>query len=126
MKPDVLGDGSDWENLSPEPDPGVVEALKSLTLTVNHNNTISVGFEKDQVVGVLLALHDAHVPIDADAMQGWAPRLRLVGQQPRAARRVRPRHQQREASPDPAGVKSDFVNRMRELTTTKGAANKNE
>ncbi len=35
------------------------------------NNTISAGFEKDQVVGILLALRDAGVPLDADAMQGW-------------------------------------------------------
>lgn len=70
--PDILGDGSDWEDLTPELDPLVVEALKSLTLTVNHNNTISAGFEKDQVVGVLLALHDAHIPMDGAAIQGWA------------------------------------------------------
>lgn len=71
MKPDILGDGSDWEILSPDLDPIVVEALRGLTLTVNHNNTISAGFEKDQVVGVLLALRDARIPMDADAMQGW-------------------------------------------------------
>jgi hypothetical protein len=36
----------------------VLEAMKSLTLTVNHNNTIQAGFEKDQGVRTLLALHD--------------------------------------------------------------------
>ncbi|MFZ2175706.1 MAG: hypothetical protein WAW17_17050 [Rhodococcus sp. (in: high G+C Gram-positive bacteria)] len=72
MKPDILGDGSSWESLGPELDPVVVKALKGLTRTVNHNNTISAGFEKDQVVGVLLALRDGRVPMDADAMQGWA------------------------------------------------------
>lgn len=72
LKPDILGDGSAWEDLCPDLDPVVVEALKGLTRTVNHNNTISAGFEKDQVVGVLLALRDARVPLDADAMQGWA------------------------------------------------------
>ncbi len=70
--PDILGDGSEWEDLTPELDPLVVEALKSLTLTVNHNNAISAGFEKDQVVGVLLALHDARIPMDGAAIQGWA------------------------------------------------------
>lgn len=72
MKPDILGDGSDWKTPSAELDPIVMEALRSLTLTVNHNNTISAGFEKDQVVGVLLALRNARIPMDADAMQGWA------------------------------------------------------
>lgn len=72
MKPEILGDGSAWQDLCTDLDPIVVEALKGLTLTVNHNNTISAGFEKDQVVGVLLALRDAGVPMDADAMQGWA------------------------------------------------------
>lgn len=72
MRPDILGDGSAWESLSPDLDPIAAEALKSLTLTVNHNNTISAGFEKDQVVGVLLALHDARIPVDADVIEGWA------------------------------------------------------
>lgn len=72
MRPDILGDSSEWDDLTPEIDPLVVEALKSLTLTINHNNTISAGFEKDQVVGVLLALHDARIPMDGDAIQGWA------------------------------------------------------
>jgi hypothetical protein len=72
MRSEVLGDGSEWQNLSPDPDPLAVEALKGLTLTVNHSNTIAAGFEKDQVVSALLALHAAGVPLDADAMQGWA------------------------------------------------------
>lgn len=71
MKPNILGDGSVWKSRSPDLDPIVVEALKGLTLTVNHNNTISAGFEKDQVVGVLLALRNARIPMDADAVQGW-------------------------------------------------------
>lgn len=71
MKPEILGDGTDWEKLATDLDPVVIEALKSLTLTINHNNTISAGYEKDQVVSVLLALKEANVPMDADAMQGW-------------------------------------------------------
>jgi hypothetical protein len=50
MKPTILGSGSAWEMLAPDLDPVVVEALKSLTLIVNRNNTISAGFEKDHVV----------------------------------------------------------------------------
>ncbi|QRY49027.1 hypothetical protein JVX93_27705 [Mycolicibacterium boenickei] len=72
MQPDTLGDGSEWANLTPDLDPVVIEAMKSLTLTINHNNTISAGYEKDDVVSVLLTLHDAGIPMDGDAMQGWA------------------------------------------------------
>ncbi|WP_204809180.1 hypothetical protein [Mycobacterium riyadhense] len=72
MRPDILGDGSEWENVTPELDPVVIEAMKSLTLTINHNNTIAAGYEKDDVVSVLLALHDAGISMDGDAMQGWA------------------------------------------------------
>jgi hypothetical protein len=90
MKPDILGDGSDWKTPSAELDPIVMEALRSLTLTVNHNNTISAGFEKDQVVGVLLALRDARIPMDADAMQGWALAHGWAGKNPeRLAQYVR-------------------------------------
>lgn len=71
-QPDILGDGSPWEEDDAELDPVLVEALKGLTQTVNHNNTISAGFEKDQVVSVLLALRKERVPMDAGAIQGWA------------------------------------------------------
>lgn len=71
-RPAILGDGSAWVEETPELHPVLLEALKSLTKTVNHNNTISAGFEKDQVVGVLLALHKARIPMDADAVHGWA------------------------------------------------------
>ena len=90
MKPTILGDGSAWEMLAPHLDPVVVEALKSLTLTINHNNTISAGFEKDHVVGVLLALRDARIPMDAGAMQGWALANGWTGKNPeRLAQYVR-------------------------------------
>lgn len=72
MNPDTLGDDSDWNSLTPELDPIVVEAMKSLTKTVNHNNTISTGWEKDQVVSVLLAIRDAGIAMDSKAIQGWA------------------------------------------------------
>jgi hypothetical protein len=89
VRPTVLGDGSVWEKLTPELDPIVVEAMKSLTLTVNHNNTIAAGFEKDMVVSTLLALHDARVRMDAEAMQGWALAHGWSGENPeRLARYV--------------------------------------
>lgn len=72
VRPTILGDGSAWEDLTPELDPVVVEALKILTRRINHNNTIAAGVEKDHVVSTLLALHDAGVPMDREAMEGWA------------------------------------------------------
>lgn len=72
VHPVILGDGSAWEELAPELDPILVEAMKSLTRRINHNNTIAAGTEKDHVVSTLLALHDAGVPMDSEAMEGWA------------------------------------------------------
>ena len=68
----ILGDGSEWQDLTPQLDPVVIKAMESLTLTINHNNTIAAGYEKDDVVSVLLALHDAGIPMVGAAMQGWA------------------------------------------------------
>lgn len=72
VHPTVLGDGTAWGDLSLELDPLVVEALKGLTLTINHNNTIAAGFEKDMVVSALLALREARIPMHGKSMQGWA------------------------------------------------------
>lgn len=71
VHPTVLGDASAWDELTPELDPIIVEALKGLTLTVNHKNTIAAGFEKDMVVSALLALHDARIPMRSESVQGW-------------------------------------------------------
>lgn len=70
--PVLLGDGSAWTDKTPGMHPILAEALKGLTLTVNHNNTIAAGYEKDQVVGVLLALAKGGIPMDAGAVEGWA------------------------------------------------------
>jgi hypothetical protein len=72
VKPTVLGDGSPWEETTPALDSLVVAAMEFLTRTVNHNNTISGGYEKDVVVSVLLALRKGGVSMDGAAMQGWA------------------------------------------------------
>jgi len=72
VQPTILGDPSEWDTRTPELDPVVVEAMKSLTLSINHNNTIAAGFEKDQVVSTLLMLHKAGITLDGEAMQGWA------------------------------------------------------
>ncbi len=72
MRPQLLGDGSAWTSATPDLDPVLVEALTSLTALINHNNTIAAGFEKDMVVGTLLALHDAGIPMEGPAVQAWA------------------------------------------------------
>ncbi|MDP9818290.1 hypothetical protein [Spirilliplanes yamanashiensis] len=72
VRPAVLGDGSAWDDSALDIDPVVVQAVESLTRTMNHNNTISAGFEKDNVVSTLLALHDAGIRLNGEAMQGWA------------------------------------------------------
>ncbi|GAA4740604.1 hypothetical protein GCM10023328_22230 [Modestobacter marinus] len=90
VRPAVLGDGSAWEDPTPVLDPVVVEALTGLTGSINHNNTISAGFEKDMVVSSLLALRDAGIPMDDAAMQGWALANGWSGENPqRLAKYVR-------------------------------------
>lgn len=71
-KPTVLGNSPAWGDMTDGIDPVVREALRSLTSTLNHNNTISAGFEKDHVVSVLLALREAGYTMDGAVMQGWA------------------------------------------------------
>lgn len=44
----------------------------SATRIINHNNTISAGFEKDVVANTLLRLHDAGHRFDARQLEGWA------------------------------------------------------
>lgn len=71
-RPELLGDASAWRVLTPNLDPVVEEGMKSLTLRINHNNTIAAGYEKDDVVSTLLALHDAGYALDGPALAGWA------------------------------------------------------
>jgi hypothetical protein len=81
---EVLGDASVWAEVSePDLDPVIKEAMKGLTLTINHNNTIAAGYEKDHVVGVLLMLHDAGYELDGEALQGWALANGWTGKNPR-------------------------------------------
>lgn len=70
VDPTILGDGAPWEATASALDPVVVEAMKAMM--INHNNTIAAGYEKDQVVRILLAVYDADISMDAEAMQAWA------------------------------------------------------
>ncbi|MEV8565603.1 hypothetical protein AB0436_08500 [Streptomyces sp. NPDC051322] len=82
-RPAILGDDRAWEELTPQLDPVVVEALTNMTSMVNLNNTISAsGFDKDVVVGHLLALHDASIRMDGKAMQGWVLANGWAGRNP--------------------------------------------
>lgn len=70
---EILSDSQVWEDITaPAMDPVVREAMQGLTLTINHNNTIAAGYEKDQVVGVLLMLHGAGYELDGEQLQVWA------------------------------------------------------
>lgn len=73
-EPEILGDSSIWEGDEDRKglDPVVVEAMKQLTAVINHNNTIRGGYEKDEVVGALLALRDAGYELDGPALAAWA------------------------------------------------------
>ena len=114
VNPTILGDGTAWETTTPDLDPVVVQAMKSMTLTMNHNNTISGGYEKDNVVGILLALHAARLPMYPEAMQGWALANGWSGDNPkRLARYVKDINsgkRPRTRSPVPP----DFIDRMRD------------
>lgn len=43
-----------------------------MTLIINHSNTINAGYEKRDVISILLALHDAGYDLPAEAIQAWA------------------------------------------------------
>ena len=68
----LLGDTSAWDVRTPQLDPVVLAAMESITLTINHGNTIAAGYDKDDVVSGLLALHDAGYRLDGPALAGWA------------------------------------------------------
>ncbi|MGA4545629.1 hypothetical protein ACPA54_37130 [Uniformispora flossi] len=120
VAPEILGDGSAWQQLTPALDKVVAEAMKSLTLTINHNNTISAGHEKDMVVGTLLALHDAGIRLDGEAMQGWAlangwsgrnpQRLAKYVQDINAGKRPQTRHV----------LRTDYVDQLRRRAEANG------
>ncbi|AWG97165.1 MULTISPECIES: hypothetical protein [Rhodococcus] len=72
---EILGDGRDWQlttSAGQGLDPVVVRGMESITLLINHSNTIKAGYEKRDVVSALLALHDAGYELPAEAIQSWA------------------------------------------------------
>lgn len=70
-RPELLGKTTAWD-MGDQLDPVVEAAMRNVTESINHNNTIAGGYEKDDVVSALLALHDAGYALDAKALEGWA------------------------------------------------------
>jgi hypothetical protein len=81
-------------------DRSALDALNSATLLVNENHSVLSTYEREHLAGILLALHDAGISLDRDAMKahliaaGW--NSKLVGAAVELAERVadgrRPRH----------------------------------
>jgi hypothetical protein len=114
----ALGDRSMWDGTGQiDLDPVVFEGLKSMTLLVNHNNTIAAGHDKDTVVGILLALHDHHYRLDADEIQGWALANGWRGGNPQKLadyiRDINNGKRPRTRS----GIRSDYIEHLRKRAT---------
>ena len=72
-QPELLSTAGDWAGTPVvELHPDVESEMASVTRIINHNNTISAGFEKDVVVKALLRLHDAGHRFDGRELEGWA------------------------------------------------------
>lgn len=73
-RPEILDSAQEeWESTPQmQLDPEVEEEMLSMTRLINHNNTISGGFEKSVVVKALLRLHDAGHRLDGAQLEGWA------------------------------------------------------
>lgn len=118
VQPELLGDTTPWEQRTPPLDPIVELAMESVTRSINHSNTISAGYEKDDVVSTLLALHDAGLRLDPDALQGWALAHGWTGDNPKRLAAYatdinngkRPRTHRR--------IRSDYVESLRQRIAT--------
>lgn len=70
---EALSTADEWARAAEmDLEPEVETALHSMTQALNHNNTISAGFEKSIVVSSLLRLHDAGHYLPSDKLEGWA------------------------------------------------------
>jgi hypothetical protein len=72
-RPELLCTAGEWAGIPVvHLNPDVESEMHSVTRIVNHNNTISAGFEKRVVVRALLRLHDAGPRFDGRQLEGWA------------------------------------------------------
>lgn len=116
-RPELLGKTTAWD-MGDQLDPVVEAAMRNVTRSINHNNTITGGYEKDDVVSALLALHDAGYALDAKALEGWAVANGWSGRNPAHladyARKImsgsRPRNKRKRDT--------NFVERMRQETSS--------
>lgn len=116
-RPELLGKTTSWD-MGDQLDPVVEAAMLNVTESINHNNTITGGYEKDDVVSALLALHDAGYTLDAKALEGWAVANGWSGHNPARlaeyARKImsgsRPRSKRKRDT--------NFVERMRQETSS--------
>lgn len=116
-RPELLGKTTAWD-MGDQLDPVVEAAMRNVTRSINHNNTITGGYEKDDVVSALLALHDAGYALDAKALEGWAVANGWSGRNPAHladyARKImsgsRPRSKRKRDT--------NFVERMRQETSS--------
>jgi hypothetical protein len=116
-RPELLGEAAGWD-LGNRLDPVVEAAMLNVTESINHNNTITGGYDKDDVVSALLALHDAGYSLDAKALEGWAVANGWSGHNPARlaeyARKImsgsRPRSKRKRDT--------NFVERMRQETSS--------
>ena len=67
-------DRGSFPGLEPEAEltPAIVDALERITKMINHNNTITAGRDKRDVVQPLLRLHDEGVILPPKKMAEWA------------------------------------------------------
>lgn len=109
VQPEMLGDTTAWEAVTPRLDPVVEEAMKGITRSINHNNTISAGYDKDDVVSALLALHDAGYHLDGSAMAGWAIAHGWLGRNPAKLERYAEEINQGKRPRARRKVRSDYI-----------------
>ena len=69
-----VADRGPLPGLEPEAEliPTIVDALERITQMINHNNTISAGLDKSDVVRPLLRLHDEGIILPPKKMAEWA------------------------------------------------------
>lgn len=120
VNPTILGDGAPWETVAPALDPVVVEAMKNMA--INHNKTISAGYEKDQVVRILLALYDAGIPMDAEAMQAWALANGWSSKNPKKLAEYVTQINAGKRPRCTGSVRAGYVDLLRERATATGAS----
>jgi hypothetical protein len=80
---EFIGNPDYWHTHDVHIHPVVERVMAGITRSVNHNNTIAAGTEKDWTVGPLLQLHDRGYVLDEDVLVGWAVAHGWCGSNPK-------------------------------------------